>query len=195
MTNNISNLLMSICNPEGSITVTNQRFGSHSSLPEVVELSDNQQKEIEKVLINHLDLDKVVWIDLPILTNKASLKVLSTQTRKLSDSDNPHKGGTCYLYEIQFTPIIYDPSSILEPIKEGCSITPTFYSPLDFTPYKKIVIEYSSCHSGDINSDEDMKQYLRDKLEKILENPQDYQNIGFRGVMIRSIIVSEPNKA
>lgn len=74
-------------------------------------------------------------------------------------------------------------------MKDGCTITPLFFNPETFIPYKKVVITYSPEYTEEILTEEDMKQHLKDKLEKVLENPDDYMQEGYRGVMVRMAIV------
>lgn len=95
--------------------------------------------------------------------------------------------GKVYIYNISFTPEMYDPNKIYVPVKDGASITPTIYDPFDFTPKKKIVLEYSPEAIMDETNEETKKQEIRDLLDKVLENPQDYQVKGEREVLVRGV--------
>ena len=107
------------------------------------------------------------------------------QTHKLVDNDILYEGKTAYVYQIMFSPKMYDPKTIHEPVKDGCILTPLVYNPTTFTPKRKIVIEYSPEYTNEILTDEDMKQHLRGKLEKVLANPGEYQAEGFRACLLR----------
>jgi hypothetical protein len=88
--------------------------------------------------------------------------------------------GKCYLYSINLTPEIFDPMRIHKPIKDGCVITPVMYSAKNFMPYKEIVMNQT------VGMDDlEMRASLHKKLDMILDNPNEYQMKGDRGVMIR----------
>ena len=113
-------------------------------------------------------------------------QAIVAQTHKLTDSDyETYEGKTAYMYQILFSPKMYDPETIHEPVKDGCILTPLVYNPTTFTPKRKIIIEYSPEYTNEILTDEDMKQHLRGKLEKVLANPGEYQAEGFRACMLR----------
>ena len=95
--------------------------------------------------------------------------------------------GTPYIYNISFTPEMYDPNSIHTPVKNGAAITPPLYNPMTFEPTKKIVLQFNPEGLMDETSDETKKQEIRDLLEKVLQNPEEYQIKGERGIMIRGI--------
>lgn len=93
--------------------------------------------------------------------------------------------GIYYIYSISETPLIYDPNKLYEPVKDGGAITPTFYDPLNFTPYKKIILQLSPEAS---ESDEYKKEKLRNLLNDILDRPEDYQSKGERGFLIKGYV-------
>jgi hypothetical protein len=95
--------------------------------------------------------------------------------------------GTPYIYNISFTPEMYDPNSIHTPAKDGAAITPTLYNPMTFEPTKKIVLHFSPEGLMGETSDETKKQEIRDLLEKVLQNPEEYQIKGERGIMVRGV--------
>jgi hypothetical protein len=95
--------------------------------------------------------------------------------------------GTPYIYNISFTPEMYDPNSIHTPAKDGAAITPTLYNPMTFEPTKKIVLHFNPEGLMGETSDETKKQEIRDLLEKVLQNPEEYQIKGERGIMVRGV--------
>jgi len=94
---------------------------------------------------------------------------------------------TPYIYNISFTPEMYDPNSIHTPVKDGAAITPPLYNPMTFQPTKKIVLQFNPEGLMDETSDETKKQEIRDLLEKVLQNPEEYQIKGERGIMVRGV--------
>lgn len=156
----------------------------------VVEMSKVQRELTEQLLKDHLKVKKVLWMDLPTGLTEDSKKTIVARTIKLGDEEpSEYEGKTAYVYQIIFTPKMYDPKTIHDAVKDGCTITPMFYNPLTFTPYKKVIIEYSPEYTEEILTAADMKQHLRDKLEQILANPNDYTPEGMRGVMVRMAVV------
>jgi hypothetical protein len=60
---------------------------------------------------------------------------------------------------------------------------------MTFLPKKKIVLEFSpeELLENHYLNGEDKKQSIRDLLEKVLENPEEYELKGDRGVLVRGI--------
>ena len=155
----------------------------------VTALTSKQRQQIEQLVIDHYKVDKVLWMEIPSRMTEDGEQAVIAKTHKLVDSDyETYEGKTAYMYQILFTPKMYDPKTIYEPVKDGCTMTPTVYNPETFTPYKKIVLTWSPEQAQDFpvnNSEEVMKQTLRDQLEKVLTNPEDYMPEAFRGCMLR----------
>jgi hypothetical protein len=107
------------------------------------------------------------------------------QTMKLGDDTK--FVGTPYIYNISFTPEMYDPNSIHTTVKDGAAITPTLYNPITFEPTKKIVLHFNPEGLMGETSGETKKQEIRDLLEKVLQNPEEYQIKGERGIMVRGV--------
>jgi hypothetical protein len=84
---------------------------------------------------------------------------------------------------------MYDPKTIHQPVKDGCTFGPLLYNPETFEPSRSITITFSPTFPQDIDSKEDqeqvMKQFLHDKLDKVLTNPEEYIPEAFRGCMLR----------
>jgi len=99
--------------------------------------------------------------------------------------------GTPYIYNISFTPEIYDPNSVHKPVKDGAAITPLLYNPTTFEPSRKIVLQFNPEGLMDETSDETKKQEIRDLLEKVLQNPKEYVIKGERGIMVRGVFETE----
>jgi hypothetical protein len=101
----------------------------------------------------------------------------------------PHKGEVGYVYTLSFTPKMYDPMEMHQPVKDGCVFAPTVYNPQTFEPTRSITLTWSPEFPQDINAPtrtyEDDKQMIRDMLEKVLENPEEYKPKGYIGCLIR----------
>ena len=101
--------------------------------------------------------------------------------------------GVGVLLSIALTPEMYDPNVLIKPVKDGAAISPTFYNPTNFEPYKRIVLEFSPerMQDGITNHEEIVRQELHDLLDKVLDNPEDYRVKGERAVLVRGIFQQE----
>lgn len=153
----------------------------------ILEISKVQKELTEEYLKDHFKFREIKWIDHVGGASEPG-KAVETKTTKLGDDNTTYEGKTGYIFQIMFTPRIYDPKTIYNAVKDGCTITPMIYNPETFTPYRQIVLTWSPEQAQDFpftNSEEVMKQTLRDQLEKVLANPEEYMPEGIRGVMIR----------
>lgn len=187
MENQITKRMMDIVGP---ITDNKLHFGKYKQEPNpggynVTALTEDQRQQVEQLVIDHFKVKKVLWMELPGEMAEDGEQAVVAQTHKLVDNDILYEGKTAYVYQIMFSPKMYDPKTIHEPVKDGCILTPLVYNPTTFTPKRKIVIEYSPEYTNEILTDEDMKQHLRGKLEKVLANPGEYQAEGFRACLLR----------
>jgi hypothetical protein len=119
----------------------------------------------------------------------------------LSNDDTPLKAsdyklvegqkfkGVCYLLSLTLTPEVFNPDTLHTPVKDGACITPMVYNPETFTPFKKIVLEYSPERAldGFVDGEYELKMELKSLLDKVLDNPYDYQVKGERGVLVRGV--------
>lgn len=119
----------------------------------------------------------------------------------LSNDDTPLKAsdyklvegqkfkGVCYLLSLALTPEVFNPETLHTPVKDGACITPMVYNPETFKPFKKIVLEYSPerAQDGLVDGDYELKMELKSLLDKVLDNPYDYQVKGERGVLVRGV--------
>jgi len=187
MENQITKKFMDLLGP---ITDGRLHFGNEEQVPGplghyVVALTDKQKEQVEQLIKEHYLVKKVEWINHAGEAGEAGRAII-TQTHKLVDEDyETYEGKTAYVYQILFSPKMYDPKVIHEPVKDGCTITPLVVNPETFIPHKKIIIQYSPEYTTEMLTAEDMKQHLRDKLEKVLANPEEYQHEGFRACLLR----------
>jgi hypothetical protein len=193
MENQITKRMMDIVGP-----VTNERlaFGKYKQEPnpggyDVIALTDEQIHQVEQLVIDHYKVKKVLWMELPSGLTEDGEQAVVAKTHKLVDSDyETYEGKTAYIYQILFSPIMYDPSTwAKEPVKDGCTFSPLWFDPLTFTPSRRIVLSFNPTFPQDIDStvdqEEVMKQSLHDKLDKVLANPEEYMPEAFRGCMLR----------
>jgi len=121
-------------------------------------------------------------------------KVLTTQIHKYSEGIK-YKG-KCYLYNISLTPEMYDPSKMLEPVKNGAAISPAIYNPMTFEPTKHILLTWSPEMAQDLSVTKDettLRNDIHKLLDDVLDNPEEYRMKGTRHIMIRGVfeIVNE----
>ena len=152
----------------------------------IVALTEDQRQQVEQLLIDYFKFNKVIWMEIPAGLTEDGEKAITAKTTKLGEGNITYGGKTCYMYQILFTPKIYDPISFIKsPVKDGCTVSPVIYNTETFTPYRNIVLTYDMEYTEETTSDEDMKQYLRNQLEKVLANPKEYIPEGTRGCMLR----------
>ena len=196
MTNQITQKFIDLLGP---ITDDKAHFStfSHSAVAgghNVTEMSKVQKELAEQLLKDHFKFKEVDWIDLPTTTTKIG-KPIATLVHKLSDEESTkYEGKTAYVYQIIFTPKMYDPTTFAKsPVKDGCTFGPLVYNPENFEPCRTITITFNPTHPDQTGNKEDqdelMKQQLRDKLEKILQDPDAFMPEAFRGALIRMAIV------
>lgn len=167
----ISEKLINICG-----TDDDQGYG-------IDNLTARQLKSVESVLIKHLEFDRIEWLDQPgVISLPNGPK--TCHTMKLSDiQEKSYKNKVGYIYKVDFTSVMYDPTEYIKPVKDGCSMTPVVYDATTFEPIKHIMLSWSP--EGCDNNDKLMKFELMHKLFDILENPEDYMQKGYRGALIR----------
>lgn len=98
--------------------------------------------------------------------------------------------GKGYLYSISLTPELYDPSKMLEPVKNGAAISPAIYNPMTFEPTKHILLTWSPEMVQDIlniDTEQEQRQIIHKLLDDVLDNPKEYRMKGTRHVLIRGI--------
>ena len=88
---------------------------------------------------------------------------------------------------------MYEPGEMYKPVKDGCVFSPITYDPETFEPKQSITISWSPDFPQDINTPkrtyEDDKQMIREMLEKVLDNPEEYRPIGHTGCLVRYAVV------
>jgi len=177
MKSNLADKLLSICGN------SNEFFGINN-------LTTTQLKEVEAELIKHFEFDRIVWMKLPSGLTEDKTTPIVAKSIIISDSDNPtykHKVG--YVYTISFTPKVYEPGDMYKPVKDGCVFGPIVYNPETFEPKQSITISWSPEFVQDLDAPprtyEDDKQMIRDMLEKVLGNPEEYRPVGYTGCLVR----------
>jgi hypothetical protein len=186
MKTNITEKLLSICGD------ADKTYGYFDSTV-IIKLTEEQRIEVETELIKHLGFNKIVWMDLPAGLTEDGEKAIVMKTYKMSDVEEPpHKGKVGYVYTIFFTPKMYDPMEMYQPVKDGCVFSPIVYNPETFEPTQSITLTWSPEFAQDFpihNSEEVMKQTFRDQLEKVLANPEEYRPVGHVACCIRYAVV------
>ncbi len=115
-------------------------------------------------------------------------KVLTAQTYKYKEGMKFKGKG--YLYSISLTPELYDPSKMLEPVKNGAGISPAIYNPMTFEPTKHILLTWSPEMVQDIlniDTEQEQRQIIHKLLDDVLDNPKEYRMKGTRHIMIRGV--------
>lgn len=186
MKSNLTDKLLSICG-----SADNYATYGYNDLESITQLTEEQRIEIESLLIDNLGFDKIVWMDLPAGLTEDGKKAIVAKTKRIVDpyEELPHKGEVGYVFTITFTPKMYEPEEMYQPVMDGCVFAPITYNPETFEPKQSITLTWSPDFPQDIDSPvrtyEDDKQMIRDMLEKVLDNPEEYRPVGYIGCLIR----------
>ena len=179
------------------IEICNHTTDDHSIVPlgyNIENLSAKQLKEVEAVLIDHFKFSKVNWMEYPMAKTEDNDTVVVAQSMILSDEENPdYEGKVCYMYNVTFSPKMYNPEDLHKPVKDGCVFAPLIYDPKTFEPSLSITLTWSPEFPQDIDAPprtkEDDNQTIRDLLDKVLANPEDYRPEPYVRCMLRFAVV------
>lgn len=150
-------------------------------------LTEAQIELVEALLIKYFKFERIVWLDSPSDDSKAIIAL----TYKVTEDSYPDhfEDEVCYLYSISFTPKMYNPEDLHKPVKDGCVFAPIIYNPETFEPTRSITLSWNPEFPQDPNTPErtyeNDKQMIRDMLEKVLSNPEEYMPEGYRGCLLR----------
>jgi hypothetical protein len=187
--------LMTILFRNGPITTTNPYLPDYNIYGEYLERYKDDLLKCE-------EFSEVLDITF-VKTPQIEGNVEPTEVKSYMVKDGMKLKGHVVLYSITLTPEVYDPSYRYQSVKDGASIGPTIYDMKQFIPLKYISLEFSPELAQDSSSFPDsvtqFKQQLHETLDKVLNNPNEYQVKGYRGIMIRGlfdskeILVDSPN--
>lgn len=131
------------------------------------------------------ECEELTILDQPTYENDG--EVYQVQTYKVIEGQKFIGKG--FLLSVSLTPEMFNPETIHNPVKDGCCVTPVIYDSKTFEPTRKIVLQFSPerVQDGISNHEEIVRQELHDLLDKVLDNPQDYQIKGERYVLVRGV--------
>ena len=172
-------------------------------LIEIVELSRNDNglymdnllygknlEKYKKIIMNtdeFKECDSLEILEHPLVKDNNG-EVLNTSTVKLSDVMKFK--GKCYLLSLTLTPEMYDPNRLIKPVKNGAAMGPVIYDPMTFEPRKHILLTWSPEMAQDLlgtNNERTLRNDIHKLLDDVLDNPEEYQTKGFRGVLVRGL--------
>lgn len=146
------------------------------------DLSEYKEKLLQCDELSEVDELEIISFPFITIDNKP------IQAQSLVIGDGIKIKGKCYLLSVMYTPEMYDPKLMNEPVKDGAYITPTIYDPETFEPSKKIMISFSPERPAtEFDSENLLRQELHDLLDKIFDSPEDYTIKGVRKILIRGI--------
>jgi len=156
------------------------------------ELYGKQLKKYKDIILKtdeFKDCESLDILEHPVSKSKDG-NVLTPYTIKLSDIMKFK--GRCYLLSLTLTPEMYDPTLMLEPVKDGAAIGPTVYDPITFEPKRQILLTYNpSVHFNIKNPFEPTEEMKRGEihqlLDKVLDNFDEYKIKGVKGVLVRGL--------
>ena len=185
MKSNLADKLMSICAPNAPLENNHSLDNTFG----IDNLTEEQRIQVEAELIKHFDFERIIWMELPSGLTEDKTTPIVVHSVKITNNDPKHTGKIGYIYKVLFTPTIYEPSELYKPVKDGCVFAPIVYDSTTFLPKQSITLTWSPEFPQDINAPErtyeDDKQMIRDMLEKVLTNPEEYRPEGFRACMVR----------
>ena len=189
MTNKMTQKFIDLLGP---ITDENPSFGI-AGLHPLNKLTDEKKQQVEQIVKENFLVSKVLWMELPAGMSEDGKEAIIAKTYKIVDEDyETYEGKTMYLYQIMFSPKMYNPEILHTPVKDGCVFGPLLYDPETFYPTRQVVLTFKPTSPQGINNPDDyeevMRQSLRDKLEQVLANPDDYLPEAYRACMIRMAI-------
>jgi len=149
---------------------------------------DNLEQYKERILQceEFSECTELNFMNMPIILSNDDTP-LKTSDYKLVEGQKFK--GVCYLLSLALTPEVFNPETLHTPVKDGACITPLVYNPETFSPFKKIVLQYNPerVQDGLFDGEYDLKMGMKDLLDKVLDNPYDYQVKGERGVIVRGV--------
>ena len=176
MKSNLTEKLLSIC-------------GNSMEGFSINDSTEEQRVQVEAELIKHFEFDKIVWMELPSGLTEDKTTPIVAKTYKITNDDPKHTGKIGYVYKVLFSPKMYEPKELHEPVKDGCVFAPIIYNPETFEPKQSITLTWSPDFPQDIDAPvrtlEDDKQMIRDMLEKVLNNPEEYRPKGHTACLVR----------
>jgi hypothetical protein len=163
-------------------------FGENVSYPNDQFLKKDLEPLKEELLKcdEFSECEGIEFMDIPV--QEIEGKTYFAQTINLGG--NTKFKGKVYLYNLSFTPEMFDPNSLHTPVKNGALITPVLYNPMTFEPTKKIVLTWSPEMAQDmigVNKELTFKNDIHKLLDDVLDNPEEYKVKGERGIMVRGV--------
>lgn len=162
--------------------------------------SKNLQKLKQEILTcdEFSKVDNLYFMDRPSENDKEG-NTITTKTILLGE--DTQFIGDFYLYSIQITPEIFDAGSFMDPVKDGCSLTPVLYNPQTFLPIRKMIIGFeldkfdNSVEFLNIANDiTPYKKYIHEMVDKIIDNHKEYTKKGKRAILLRGCFKTTPQK-
>ena len=169
--------IVELSKKEDDIYMDNTLYGKNLEIYKDIIMNTDEFKECESLEI----------LELPIVKSKNG-EGLIPYTVKLSDLMKFK--GKCYLLSLNLTPEMYDPNQLLKPVKNGAAMGPVIYDPSTFEPRKHILLTWSPDVTQDLsgtNNEETLRNDIHKLLDDVLDNPEEYQTKGFRGVYVRGL--------
>lgn len=146
--------------------------------------------------------EELIIMKHPVTLNDKG-ETINPKTYKVKNDDKHTFKGKCYLLSLALTPEMFDPNKMHESVLDGACITPTIYDPKTFEPKKKLVLEFSPEFSQDKqiyelgtpsmvddikkNGEFILRKQLHETLDKIFDNPENYQVKGEKGIFVRGL--------
>ena len=123
-----------------------------------------------------IDVDELVLLDAPRLITET--KSLVCTTMKIGSNTKFKK--RAYVYSIYLSSTCFNIDSLSVAFENGANILPKLYDTSNMDFIGNIILQYNP-------KDENYKENLHKLLNDVLEDPEKYESIGERSIMIRGI--------
>lgn len=132
------------------------------------------------------DVEELTFLKAPMVSNTDG-KPFVVGTLKISDGMKFQ--GKAYVYSISLSAETFDPTKAFSPVKDGIGLSPALYNPLSFAPEKRIILTFNTAEAQDsmFQDDGQYKRNIHNMLDKVLDNPEEYQIHGERHILIRGL--------
>lgn len=135
------------------------------------------------------EVDSIKFVDTPsFLIDEDNPKSVETYLI----TDNLKFKGDVYIYSIALTGKVFDFESITNPVKDSALMSFSVYDPNTFTPKKFISLFFNPEMAQDLSAivsteeyENEFKKLMHETLDKVLDNPVEYQIKGHYNVFMR----------
>jgi hypothetical protein len=91
----------------------------------------------------------------------------------------------CYLYSLTLSPEVFSPEDLNKEVKDGASISPLIYDPINFEPHKILKLKIN--HDELVHNKKEIIKNAQKLVEDIINNSEEYTPKGNRSIIFRGV--------